>query len=115
MPRLPPAFLRRAFHEHYLLPYLLRTCRDLPSARNELRWLREHVERPNQPNLTSNGTRIHLKHLCIARGKGRPLQYILGSQPFGDLDIKCQPGVLIPRYSIRLLYDQGNATLANLG
>lgn len=26
-----------------------------------------------------------------------PLQYILGSQPFGPLDIKCRPGVLIPR------------------
>jgi HemK-like putative methylase len=27
-----------------------------------------------------------------------PLQYILGSQPFGELDIKCIPGVLIPRW-----------------
>lgn len=26
-----------------------------------------------------------------------PLQYVLGSQPFGSLDIKCRPGVLVPR------------------
>lgn len=26
-----------------------------------------------------------------------PLQYLLGTQPFGQLDIKCKPGVLIPR------------------
>lgn len=32
------------------------------------------------------------------RGQLEPLQYILGSQPFGPLDIKCEPGVLIPRW-----------------
>ncbi|ANB13780.1 Mtq1p [Sugiyamaella lignohabitans] len=32
------------------------------------------------------------------RGRGVPLQYIIGSQPFGDLDIKCARGVLIPRW-----------------
>lgn len=26
-----------------------------------------------------------------------PLQYILGNQPFGDLEILCRKGVLIPR------------------
>ncbi|KAH3664223.1 hypothetical protein OGAPHI_004574 [Ogataea philodendri] len=31
------------------------------------------------------------------RAKHVPLQYILGSQPFGELNIKCRPGVLIPR------------------
>jgi len=35
--------------------------------------------------------------LCRRRALGEPIQYILGSQPFGDLDIKCRPGVLIPR------------------
>jgi HemK-like putative methylase len=35
--------------------------------------------------------------LVSRRGKGEPLQYILGSQPFGGLDIKCRKGVLIPR------------------
>lgn len=31
------------------------------------------------------------------REKLEPLQYILGNQPFGQLDLKCKPGVLIPR------------------
>ncbi|KAL3483585.1 S-adenosyl-L-methionine-dependent methyltransferase [Aspergillus germanicus] len=36
--------------------------------------------------------------MCVARSRGMPLQYILGDQPFGDLDIKCKRGVLIPRH-----------------
>ena len=32
------------------------------------------------------------------REKGEPLQYILGTQPFGELEILCRPGVLIPRW-----------------
>jgi HemK-like putative methylase len=35
--------------------------------------------------------------MCSQRRRGIPLQYILGTQPFGNLDIKCAPGVLIPR------------------
>lgn len=34
---------------------------------------------------------------CNLRAKLMPLQYILGNQPFGKLDIKCKSGVLIPR------------------
>ncbi|KAJ9618001.1 hypothetical protein H2204_013231 [Knufia peltigerae] len=44
MTRLPPALIRRAAHENPFLPLLLRVCRDLPSARNELRWLEEYVQ-----------------------------------------------------------------------
>lgn len=43
MPRLPPALIRQAALESRFLPLLLRVCRDLPSARNELRWLHEHA------------------------------------------------------------------------
>ncbi|KAK4945599.1 hypothetical protein LTR10_015218 [Elasticomyces elasticus] len=43
MPRLQPALIRRAALENRFLPLLLRICRDLPSARNELRWLHEHA------------------------------------------------------------------------
>lgn len=32
------------------------------------------------------------------RSQGYPLQYILGTQPFGGLDIICKPGALIPRW-----------------
>lgn len=34
---------------------------------------------------------------CNKRSTLVPLQYILGNQPFGKLDLKCNPGVLIPR------------------
>lgn len=39
------------------------------------------------------------EHISAAkrRSNNEPLQYILGSQPFGPLDLKCMPGVLIPR------------------
>ncbi|KAI1284726.1 S-adenosyl-L-methionine-dependent methyltransferase [Xylaria sp. FL0933] len=35
--------------------------------------------------------------LVARRGAGEPLQYVLGTQPFGDLEILCEKGVLIPR------------------
>ncbi|OCT50378.1 hypothetical protein CLCR_06777 [Cladophialophora carrionii] len=43
MPRLSPALIRQARSENPLLTQLLQVCRDLPSARNELRWLQEHA------------------------------------------------------------------------
>lgn len=27
-----------------------------------------------------------------------PLQYVIGTQPFGEIEVKCRPGVLIPRW-----------------
>lgn len=99
MPRLAPSLLLRAKGTSPLLPLLLKTCRDLPSAVNELRWLKEHVQDSyplNEPNAASLREQ-RLLSLCRKRSKGAPLQYLLGSQPFGDLDILCRPGVLIPR------------------
>ncbi|KAI2615885.1 S-adenosyl-L-methionine-dependent methyltransferase [Hypoxylon sp. NC1633] len=145
MPRLPPSLFRRAHNISPHLAALLPACRDLASARNELRWIREHVARvvglsDSQPqsrfqsrnrssSSSDNPRRVSasssasasaevsvsrkkatetgaakrnkqnalLRTLCRRRGAGVPLQYILGSQPFGDLDIRCRPGVLIPR------------------
>jgi len=75
------------------LALLLPTCKDLESARNELRWLREHVEKTTSP---AKAPAI-VTELCRQRGQGVPLQYILGTQPFGSLEILCRPNVLIPR------------------
>lgn len=192
MPRLPPALNRQAAAENRFLPPLVRVCRDLASARNELRWLRQHArdtvvakrqcarqsprtsnsksqqrEVTVQDSLTgptgtldrvrfrkSEGTpswpgnagsfdgeyaplsdgdretkcntpreplarrcssgrgwkRTSLRHdtgsiyrrrllagYVARRARGVPLQYILGNQPFGDLEILTQKGVLIPR------------------
>lgn len=93
MPRLSPALLRRAWHRNLLLPLLLRQCRDLASAKNELRWITEHVKDHYAPTTQYE----KLQSLCTKRSRGHPLQYLLGSQPFGNLDIICRKGVLIPR------------------
>ncbi|KAG7692167.1 hypothetical protein KL951_005076 [Ogataea haglerorum] len=54
-------------------------------AVQELRWIQQEL--PRSQWQTAVEQRANLV----------PLQYILGSQPFGDLTIKCKPGVLIPR------------------
>ncbi|ATZ48076.1 Bcmtq1 [Botrytis cinerea B05.10] len=96
MPRLSHALLRRAYNISPLLPLVLRETRSLSSAINELRWLREHVDKTMSHRVPSQKWRTLLK-LCQRRAIGEPLQYILGTQPFGELEIQCQPGVLIPR------------------
>ncbi|KAJ5658046.1 uncharacterized protein N7484_001695 [Penicillium longicatenatum] len=98
MPRIPTKVLIKAYQETPLLPLLLQECRTLVSARNELRWLRERALRDSQSSrLGSPGWRTRLRSMCQQRSRGVPLQYILGDQPFGDLEILCQRGVLIPR------------------
>ncbi|KAL8715675.1 MAG: hypothetical protein Q9225_006328 [Loekoesia sp. 1 TL-2023] len=96
MPRLPPQLLRQAFFIDPLLPLLLRSCRDLQSARNELRWLREHISAARASS-RHDPIRFRLHQLCLERSRGKPLQYIIGDQLFGNLEILCRPGVLIPR------------------
>lgn len=41
--------------------------------------------------------RKRLRGYVQRRAEGEPLQYILRTQPFGELEILCQAGVLIPR------------------
>ncbi|KAL8400595.1 hypothetical protein RB594_000845 [Gaeumannomyces avenae] len=108
MPRLRPSLLRAA---HRLSPHaavLLPVCRSIPSALSELRWIREHADTLPQCLLPRGEHRRWWRaygdrreeltaRLCRRRGRGEPLQYILGTQPFGELEIKCRPGVLIPR------------------
>ncbi|KAM0249858.1 hypothetical protein ACHAQJ_008867 [Trichoderma viride] len=92
MPRIPPWLFRKANRRSTNVAALLPACRDLPSAINELRWLKDHVN-----GTVRTAKESLLAQLCRKRGQGYPLQYILGSQPFGPLDIRCRPGVLIPR------------------
>ncbi|THV54287.1 hypothetical protein BGAL_0030g00190 [Botrytis galanthina] len=96
MPRLSHTLLRRAYNISPLLPLVLRETRSLSSAINELRWLREYVDKTMSHRMPNQKWWTLLK-LCQRRATGEPLQYILGTQPFGELEIKCQPGVLIPR------------------
>ncbi len=104
--RLPPSLVRQAHYIDPLLVPLLKACRDLQSAQNELRWLREHLHEAGgkiynhdftPPRAGLRQRQHRLKQLCLDRSRGKPLQYILGTEYFGELEIICEPGVLIPR------------------
>ncbi|KAI0100783.1 S-adenosyl-L-methionine-dependent methyltransferase [Nemania sp. FL0031] len=118
MPRLAPSLFRRAGHISPHLATLLPACRTIAAAQAELRWIRTHVVGPSQPRaapstsgasagldkiststtgMMSAETEARISRLVARRGRGEPLQYVLGSQPFADLDIRCAKGVLIPR------------------
>ena len=98
MPRIPPTLLRHARRIDRLLPPLLPVCRDLQSSQNELRWLGEHAaEVVASQHVGTSNQRHLLQQYVNRRAKGEPLQYILGTEFFGHLEIKCKPGVLIPR------------------
>ncbi|KAA8896004.1 S-adenosyl-L-methionine-dependent methyltransferase [Sphaerosporella brunnea] len=91
MPRLPPTLLRHAYKASPYIPALMRATRALDTAKIELRWLREHAATQPRPSLA-------LQNFVFRRSfLAEPLQYILGSQPFGAVDILCRRGVLIPR------------------
>lgn len=104
MPRIPNWLVRKAHSIDPLLPALLSPCRSLQAAQSELQWLREHVERVaegrrSRGDILAKGSL--LSQLVSERASGKPLQYILGTEYFGDLEIRCRRGVLIPRYVYR--------------
>ncbi|KAK9245164.1 S-adenosyl-L-methionine-dependent methyltransferase [Lipomyces tetrasporus] len=104
--RLPPARVVRAWRESPNLAQLLPEVRSIANAHSELRWISEYVREKltdraaKGMKVSDNDVQMMINRLCYLRGqKGFPLQYLLGSQPFGDsLDIQCRRGVLIPRW-----------------
>lgn len=110
MPRLRLDRFRITISKQPLLRPLLLATRDLESARNELRWLTDHAVKLSRLTASSGketatpSWQTLVRNYCAQRGTGKPLQYILGSEYFGELEIKCEPGVLIPRsVSLHLL------------
>ncbi|KAI1437297.1 S-adenosyl-L-methionine-dependent methyltransferase [Xylaria sp. CBS 124048] len=100
MPRLKPSLIHQAGRISPHLAALLPTCRTIASARNELRWINEHVHQqdPRRVDSSSNpDTSSSIARLVSRRAAGEPLQYVLGWQPFADLRVLCERGVLIPR------------------
>ena len=95
MRRISPRTIRAARALDPRLAKLLPVCRDLRSAQNELRWIGEHVRRDTQGDCFEDS--VNVLHLVTRRAQGEPLQYILGTEFFGDLELKCREGVLIPR------------------
>ena len=80
--------------DNQFLTKLLPVVGCLQSARNELRWLQEDCEK----RLPQSERRAALHSHIHRRSRGEPLQYILGSTYFGDLEIKCRENVFIPRF-----------------
>ncbi|CZT20019.1 uncharacterized protein RCC_05876 [Ramularia collo-cygni] len=100
MPRINPKdILRARSSANKALLSLLPVCRDLRSARNEVKWMTEHaLDIARRLDGAEPVQHAHiLSNYVQRRAGGEPLQYILGSEYFGELEIKCRPGVLIPR------------------
>ncbi|SGZ38150.1 related to Mitochondrial N(5)-glutamine methyltransferase MTQ1 [Hanseniaspora guilliermondii] len=88
--RINRQLIKKAKNINPLLPYLLPQCRTIENASTELRWINEHF---------SSKPKSEFIEACKRRYKGMPLQYILGTQPFGkNLNILCKKNVLIPRW-----------------
>ncbi|KAI0328618.1 S-adenosyl-L-methionine-dependent methyltransferase [Cubamyces sp. BRFM 1775] len=64
------------------------------SAQHELRWMRQALQAPSNRIPPSAQT---VEDMVERRIRGEPLQYILGSQPFGPLNLAVRSPVLIPR------------------
>ncbi|KDQ57829.1 hypothetical protein JAAARDRAFT_207288 [Jaapia argillacea MUCL 33604] len=85
---MPPILPKSPSH---LLP-ILATRIGRASAHSELKWMKEALHQrllANHPDA--------LATMLTRRISGEPLQYILGTQPFGPLNLLTRPPVLIPR------------------
>ena len=100
-------------HIQRLLERIIKTYEpDELAAERELRWMVEELETrrrskrhflPNDYNIAKESL-LSLKQLdkleywVSQRARGKPLQYVLGSQQFAGLEIKLRQPVLIPRW-----------------
>ncbi|KAI8385491.1 N-6 Adenine-specific DNA methylases signature [Nakaseomyces glabratus] len=103
--RIRPCDMRAAWGRHRWLPLLLPQCRSVDQALVEFGWMQglapDNIVQGNavQGNAVPGNTAARrLLRGCAARFRGVPLQYVLGSQPFGAAELVCRPGVLIPRW-----------------
>lgn len=86
MPRVSPRLVREARRHSALLPPILKACPDIEQALLELKWIKEELPKTRWIDAVRR------------RSKLEPLQYILGTQPFGSLNLSCRKDVLIPRW-----------------
>ncbi|KAH8550400.1 S-adenosyl-L-methionine-dependent methyltransferase [Umbelopsis sp. PMI_123] len=83
---------------------LLHVCdQNVRHAQRELHWMLNHVISTTKSQSTKTNLTFHDAQRLTDMVKDRvehhkPLQYILGSQPFCDLDIVTRPPTLIPRW-----------------
>lgn len=84
--RISPRLVRLARKSSPQAIALLRAAGGLEAAQNELRWIKNELPKSQWSSAIARRARLE------------PLQYILGTQPFGSLEILCEAGVLIPRW-----------------
>jgi release factor glutamine methyltransferase len=98
-------------------------------AQAELRWIWDHLgisvlSQRLEPVQTLSAQTWQAAQTILARRQQRePLQYILGSQPFCNLELKVTPDVLIPRpeteelviLALQTLPPEGLCQIADLG
>ena len=70
----------------------------IPNHDQEARWLEEHVRR------CGLSERVY-RELVQRRVAGEPLQYVMGSSQFYDVELEVGPGVLIPRPETEVLVE----------
>lgn len=70
------------------------------TAESEIRWMRAAFNNRQSLLYTRDEQERDVKLVDALRQRvntSKPLQYIIGTQPFGEIEIKCRPPVLIPR------------------
>lgn len=82
----------------------------IENFQNEARWLvLETLDLSSSALFTGHtvdaGACAALDELVLRRCHHEPLQYILGNAPFGELDLKVSPAVLIPRSETEVLVE----------
>jgi release factor glutamine methyltransferase len=84
----------------------------VPSPRADAEWLVLHVLNRSRSALLLEGARLlttaeleRLEELVRRREAREPLQWILGSVEFYDLELRVRPGVLIPRPETEVLIE----------
>lgn len=116
------AVQKKRQQEQQLLDILLQNPElDLESARNELGWIAKETreamstsshptELPSKSNSPHVDREAHLDNqihsLVCRRGRGEPLQYVLGNTDFGPLLMDCRAPVLIPRPETATVFGQ---------
>lgn len=87
--RILPKVIRRAAKSSPNVLRLLPATRSIKEAETELRWIQADHPDPTPKKIAK---------ACAERGRYlTPLQYVIGNQPFGSLNIDCRKHVLIPR------------------
>lgn len=75
---------------------LLPTCeQNVSLARRHLQWIKEKATDQATGAIAIPAVNSAIRDRVLF---DKPLQYVLGTQPFGELDIVTRPPVLIPRY-----------------